>query len=135
MKYRMRQGWLWGLSVGRSSGHASLGHTRSCGGDGFGAFGRGLVSAAWLAAMLVAVPLTGVAQEVAPDGGQAAGAATADGAAIPATLVADVEALVETMRIVDIVEILREEGIAYGSQLEADMFPGAGGRVGKPRLR
>lgn len=39
----------------------------------------------------------------------------------------EVGVLMETMRIADIVEILREEGIDYGRTLEADMFPGAGG--------
>ena len=71
-----------------------------------------------MAALILPVPV------VAQESGQAEGTVTA----VPATVAADVQSLVQTMKIADIVGILREEGIAYGSKLEADMFPGAGGQ-------
>ena len=40
---------------------------------------------------------------------------------------AAVIALSETMRIGEIIDIMREEGLAYGQTLEAEMFPGGGG--------
>ena len=45
-----------------------------------------------------------------------------------AGVIAEIEALVQTMQIADIIEILREEGVDYGAKLEADMFPNAGGQ-------
>lgn len=40
---------------------------------------------------------------------------------------AAVVALSATMRIGEIIDIMREEGLAYGQTLEAEMFPGGGG--------
>ena len=52
-------------------------------------------------------------------------ASTAD--EVPAEVMVSVVALTQTMRIGEIIEVLRDEGIDYGKTLETDMFPGAGG--------
>ena len=70
------------------------------------------------------LPQAAWAQEAAPETGAAEGAATA----VDPAVVAQVAALVETMKIADIVAILREEGVDYGRTLQADMFPDAGGQ-------
>lgn len=44
----------------------------------------------------------------------------------PATEVS-VAALAQTLRLEDLFTVLRDEGIAFGDQLEVDMFPGGGG--------
>jgi hypothetical protein len=82
--------------------------------------------AAVLAAVLaIGVPMGAIlttvaqAQDVTPE----TGAVTVDPA-----VAAEVTALVETMKIADIVAILREEGVDYGRTLQADMFPDAGGQ-------
>ena len=46
---------------------------------------------------------------------------------VPAEVMGSVASLAQTMRIGEIIEVLREEGIEYGKTLEIDMFPGAGG--------
>lgn len=46
----------------------------------------------------------------------------------PAGVEAQVQALTQTMQFADLIGILRQEGVDYGAQLEADMFPGAGGQ-------
>ena len=46
---------------------------------------------------------------------------------VPPQVRGAVTSLVETMRIGEIIEVLRDEGIEYGRTLETDMFPGAGG--------
>jgi hypothetical protein len=46
-------------------------------------------------------------------------------APVPATV--SVETLGKVMQLDQLFEVLREEGIAYGKTLQADMFPGAGG--------
>lgn len=40
---------------------------------------------------------------------------------------ADVPALAEALRLEDLFAVLRDEGLAYGTKLEAQMFPGGGG--------
>lgn len=47
----------------------------------------------------------------------------AEAAAIPA----EIAALSETLMIAEVMAVMREEGIDYGSTLEAEMFPGRGG--------
>ena len=79
-----------------------------------------LARAAMLAVALAAAIPVGV---VLPSAALAQEAAAVDPA-----VAADVAALVETMKIGDIVAILREEGIDYGRTLQADMFPDAGGQ-------
>lgn len=93
-------------------------------GSGAGGARSSRARAAVLAAVLaIGVPaganLTTVAQaqDVTPE----TGAVTVDPA-----VAAEVTALVETMKITDIVAILREEGVDYGRTLQADMFPDAG---------
>ncbi|MGB8812666.1 MAG: hypothetical protein WCC57_05730 [Paracoccaceae bacterium] len=39
----------------------------------------------------------------------------------------DVSALTKTLQIAEMMQVMREEGIDYGSTLEAEMFPGKGG--------
>ncbi|NBE09498.1 DUF2059 domain-containing protein [Paragemmobacter ruber] len=85
-----------------------------------------------LAMALVGAVPTGIlppsaawAQEATPD---TAEAATAGVETVDPAVVAQVAALVETMKIADIVAILREEGVEYGRTLQADMFPDAGGQ-------
>jgi hypothetical protein len=70
---------------------------------------------------MAALPVTLLAQETG--GAQERGGAEA----VPAEVVTEVATLVETMQIGQIIEVLREEGLAYGQTLEDDMFPGAGG--------
>lgn len=53
--------------------------------------------------------------------------ATAGAATVAPEVAAAVAELSATMRIADILDVLREEGIAYGATLEEDMFPGSGG--------
>lgn len=85
--------------------------------------GKRLFQGVMLALMLSAAPSFYV-MSPAPAIAQENGAASV----VPAPIVAEVEALVETMQIADIIEVLREEGVAYGAKLEADMFPDAGGQ-------
>jgi len=47
--------------------------------------------------------------------------------AAPVEVVAAVDGLVRTMRIDEIIAVLRDEGLEYGKTLEADMFGGSGG--------
>ena len=47
--------------------------------------------------------------------------------AVQSAVAPDVQALTETMQIGPLFEILRQEGMAYGQTLEADMFPQSGG--------
>ena len=84
-----------------------------------GVLGRGVALAALIGVFgAQAVPQRAMAQE-----GGAATEVQAEAAAIRP----EVATLMETMRIGDIVALLREEGIDYGRTLENDMFPGAGG--------
>ncbi|MBA4351060.1 MAG: hypothetical protein C0427_07425 [Rhodobacter sp.] len=81
--------------------------------------GRGVTLA--LALGVAAVGVMGLPpQAVAQEAGQAEAAAAA--------VAAEVLALTQTMQLGDLVGILRQEGIDYGTQLETDMFPGAGGQ-------
>jgi hypothetical protein len=48
-------------------------------------------------------------------------------AEVPVEVADAVDGLLATMRIEEIIAILRDEGLDYGKKLEADMFPGAGG--------
>lgn len=92
-------------------------------GFGFGALGRGVALAALIGVVGVqALPGRALAQS-----GTQTEAQTDAQAGTAAALRPEVAALMETMRIADIVAILREEGIDYGRTLETDMFPGAGG--------
>ncbi len=90
---------------------------------GFLQAGRGVALAvalgcAPMAALMLPVPVA------AQESGQADGTV----ATVPPAVAAEVQTLIQTMRIADIVGILHEEGIAYGTKLEEDMFPGAGGQ-------
>lgn len=85
----------------------------------FGPVGRGVTLALLLGAGALGgwvVPQPAVAQE------------TAQAEAVPAAVVAEVQTLMQTMQMGELVGILRQEGIDYGTQLETDMFPGAGGQ-------
>lgn len=53
----------------------------------------------------------------------ATGQTTAD----PATAGVTIAELGQVMQLDELFEVLREEGVAYGAELEADMFPGGGG--------
>lgn len=85
--------------------------------DGWTGFGRRMRGVALLA-LVAALPF-----------GMVAGPLRAETAAeaVGPEAVAEVDALLEALRITDTVEILREEGIEYGRTLEADMFPGSVG--------
>jgi hypothetical protein len=61
-----------------------------------------------------------------PGAGQARAEAVA-GSGAEAALAGQVAALAETMKIPDVVEILREEGVAYGATLDESMFAGSAG--------
>lgn len=41
--------------------------------------------------------------------------------------VADVETLVETLKIADVIEVMRLEGLSYGAEMEQELFSGQGG--------
>lgn len=69
--------------------------------------------------LAVALPL----MPVAGGGAWAQAAATT----VAPDVQAQAEALLSALRIDDTIGILREEGLAYGATLEADMFPGGGG--------
>lgn len=89
-------------------------------GSGYGAFWRGIALAALIGVMGgQALPGRALAQDEGPTQAQSGAEAKA--------LRPEVTALMQTMRIADIVALLREEGIDYGRKLETDMFPGAGG--------
>ena len=89
-------------------------------GSGYRAFGRSLALAALIGVMGgQALPGRALAQGEGQTQAQSGAEATA--------LRPEVAALMQTMRIADIVALLREEGIDYGRKLETDMFPGAGG--------
>ena len=105
-------------SLGGAGRWADLSLVRPCA-RSFGRMGRGVT----LALALGVAALGGMGlppQAVAQEAGQAEAA--------PAAVVAEVLALTQTMQLGDLVGILRQEGIDYGTQLEADMFPGAGGQ-------
>lgn len=99
-------GWTAGFRLGRAVMLAVL-------------LGVGSLSVA-----LQPVPVLAQESGQGADQGDGQGAKAAPSAAVGT----DVASLVRTMRIADIVEILREEGLDYGTKLEADMFPGAGGQ-------
>lgn len=89
-------------------------------GAGYGALGRSVGVA--LLVGLMALPVV-----PRPAQAQSESQTQAQTGAEAATLRPEVAALMQTMRIADIVALLREEGMDYGNKLEADMFPGAGG--------
>lgn len=92
--------------------------------SGTGALMRAVGLAALIGALGVqALPGRALAQA----GGQSGDQAEALNSAEAVALRPEVVALMQTMRIGDIVALLREEGIDYGRTLETDMFPGAGG--------
>ncbi len=43
----------------------------------------------------------------------------------------DVQALYEALRLTDIVQVMRDEGIAYGDEIGADLFGGRRPPIGK----
>ena len=69
------------------------------------------------ALVLGAVPQGGLAQE--------SPAATAE---------AGIAALSDALRIREVMEVMREEGLQYGETLEADMFPGSGGAAWQAKV-
>ena len=90
------------------------------GANAIGVLGRGLALATLIGVFAAqALPERALAQD--------SGGATEVQAEAAAAIRPEVAALMETMRIGDIVALLREEGIDYGRTLEDDMFPGAGG--------
>lgn len=108
----------WMASLGVTGRWADLLATRPFA-RSLGRMGRGVTLAMALGGAslgVMALPPQAVAQEA----GQAE--------AIPAAVVAEVRDLTQTMQFGDLIGILRQEGIDYGTQLEADMFPGAGGQ-------
>ncbi len=108
----------WMVSLG-ARGRAAEAMSAQHSGRSVGHLGRSLVLALGLGVAGVAalgVPLPAVAQEAAQAG------------AVPPAVAADIKALTETMQFAELVGILRQEGLDYGTQLEADMFPGAGGQ-------
>lgn len=105
-------------SLGGAGRWADLSLVRPCA-RSLGRMGRGVTLA--LALGVAAVGVMGLPpQAVAQEAGQAEAA--------PAAVAAEVLALTQTMQLGDLVGILRQEGIDYGTQLETDMFPGAGGQ-------
>lgn len=105
-------------SLGGAGRWADLSTVRPCA-RSLGRMGRGVTLA--MALGVAAVGVMGLPpQAVAQEAGQAEAA--------PAVVAAEVLALTQTMQLGDLVGILRQEGIDYGTQLETDMFPGAGGQ-------
>lgn len=80
----------------------------------------------WAAIAVVGFAGQALSSPVTPVQSQSVGVATETGAETVA--VAD---LVQTLKIADVIEIMRLEGLKYGTEMEAEMFPGQGGATWK----
>lgn len=99
-------------------------------GCGFGISGRAVAMAALIGVLGLAVVPGRALADASAGGGVPSGERIVVPVEVQAEMTAlqpEVAELMETMRITDIVALLREEGIDYGRTLEEDNFPGAGG--------
>lgn len=94
-------------------------------GQAGGAFGRN--RQAWMRAIGIGAVVLATSFMSGVSTARMATAQEQGAQSVPAEVMAEVDALLEAMRIDDTISILREEGIDYGRTLETDMFPGAGG--------